>query len=186
MRPVLSLAVLSLCAAAGSTLAHAKEPPPLVRFSGAIGVDPLTSGPKSPPPGVEDQLNVVRGVNPGGRAWVLRKLEASIGSDGSIVAKGRGLLFGSGESIGSRGGVANVVATLACGAADASARKFSSAPAPLDTAGNFDLRGTLSEDGVNPAVMPATCDNPVLLIRGFGAAGPGGWFAAGIPGGDDD
>lgn len=173
-----ALLALSLCAAA----ALAKDPPPLVSFSGAIGVDPLTAA------GGVDTLNTVRGIAPGGRAWVLRKLEAKVGADGSVRVRGKGLLFSSGDLIATRGGVAAVVATLACGPANNTARLFTSAPAALDLAGNFRIDGKLSEDGINPAVMPATCDNPALLIRAFntttGAAG--GWFAAGIPGSDDD
>jgi hypothetical protein len=153
-----------------------------VRFEGAIGADPLTGS-----AGV-DVLNVVRGVNPGGRAWVLRKLEAVIGKDGSINARGAGLLLASGDVIGTRAGITQVLATLACGPANNTATLFNSAAAALDSAGNFHLSGTLSQDGINPAVLPPTCDNPVLLIRAVGANGaPGAWFAAGIPdlGGDD-
>ncbi|MDH5540055.1 MAG: hypothetical protein OEY03_11695, partial [Rhizobacter sp.] len=123
-----------------------------------------------------------------GRAWVIRKLQATVGADGVINAKGTGLLFSSGDVIGTRGTVASVAATLACGAASASASLFTSAPVPLDLAGNFRIKGALSHDGVNAAVMPATCENPVLLIRGANATtgAVGGWFAAGIPGTDDD
>lgn len=182
MRPLAALCSLSLLAVSSAALAHSKEPPALVRFNGAIGVDPLTAA------GGADALNVVRGISPGGRAWVLRKLEARIGTDGSISAKGRGLLFSSGDLIATRGGVAAVVATLACGTADANAALFTSPPAALDTAGNFSIKGLLSQDGVNPAVMPASCDNPALLIRAFNATtgAAGGWFAAGIPGSGDD
>lgn len=182
MKSTLQAGVM-LALALAATTALSKDPPPLVTFSGAIGVDPLTAA------GGVDVVNTVRGIAPGGRAWVLRKLDARVGADGSIRARGKGLLFTSGDLIGTRGGVAAVVATLSCGAADATARKFTSPSAVLDLAGNFRIQGRLSEDGINPAVMPATCDNPALLIRSFntttGAAG--GWFAAGIPGdGDDD
>lgn len=179
-----TLAALTLALAVTSPAwAGPKRAAPLASFNGAIGVDPLTAA------GGVDTLNVVRGINPGGRAWVLRRLSATVGADGSIRASGRGLLFSSGDLIGTRGTVAAVAATLTCGAADATARKFTSPGVNLDAAGNFSIRGMLSEDGINPAVMPPTCDNPVLLIRAFntttGAAG--GWFAAGIPGdGDDD
>jgi hypothetical protein len=131
--------------------------------------------------------NVVRGITPGGRRWVLRRLKATVGADGSISAKGSALLFGSGDLIGTRATVASVVATLACGPANATASLFTSPAAGLDLAGNFHVKGALSQDGVNAAVMPATCDNPALLIRSFntvtGLAGNG--FAAGIPGDDD-
>ena len=180
----LTLVGLALAATVTASWADRKpaSPPPLATFSGAIGVDPLTAA------GGVDTLNTVRGIAPGGRAWMLRKLQATVAGDGSVRIAGRGLLFTSGDLIGTRGAVANVIATLACGAADATARKFNSPPAPLDAAANFVIQGKLTEDGINAAVMPATCDNPVLLIRSFNAATgvAGNWFAAGIPGGDKD
>ena len=175
------LLALSLSAAAASVFA-ATPAPPLVKFEGAIAVDPLTGA-----NGV-DVVNTVRGIAPGGRAWVIRKLKATVGTDGTVSAKGAGLLLASGDVIGTRGPVTHVAATLACGAANATASLFTSAPSPLQVNGDFQIVGTLSQDGVNPAVMPASCDNPVLLIR---AANPsngvaGAWFAAGILNGDDD
>jgi hypothetical protein len=109
-------------------------------------------------------------------------------TDGSVSAKGAGLLFGSGDLIATRGTVAAVAVTLFCGAADATARRFTSPSGALDLAGNFNLKGTLSEDGINPAVMPATCDNPQLLVRSFNTSTglPGNWFAAGIVSSNDD
>jgi hypothetical protein len=177
-----TLVLCGLALAAAGQSAQANPQPPLARFNGSIGVDPVASLNTA-------TTNVVRGINPGGRHWVLRKFKAAVGANGRLWAKGSGLLFGSGELIGTRGAVTHVAATLACGPADATARKFSTAPSPLDLAGDFDIRDTLSEDGVNAAVLPPTCDNPVLLIR---SANPttgvlGNWFAAGIPdSGDDD
>lgn len=179
----IALAAAALFASAAQAGA---KPPPLVAFEGAIGVDPLTAIGGNP---IAEGVNTVRGIAPGGRAWTLRRLEARVGTDGSISAKGKGLLFTSGELIGTRGAVAAVAATLTCGAADATARKFTSPGAALDAAGNFRISGKLSEDGINAAVMPTTCDNPVLLIRSFNTTTglPGNWFAAGIPSrGDDD
>ena len=171
---------VALLAMSAAVLAH-NGSKTLVNFEGAIGTDPLT-----PSNGV-DVVNVVRGVNPSGRAWVLRELRASIGKDGSIHARGAGLLLASGDVIGTRAGVAQVLATLACGPANATATLFNSAPTALDTAGNFHLNSTLTQDGINPAVLPPTCDSPVLLIRSVGANGaPGAWFAAGIPEVDDN
>lgn len=182
MRASRLLCVMVLAASA-SVSAHAGGPPPLAKFKGAIGVDPLTAA------GGVDAPNVVRGINPGGRAWMLGSLKAEIGTDGSIAAKGKALLFTSGDLIGTRGPVTTVGATLACGAAGPTATLFNSRPAALDLAGNFVISGKLTQDGVNDAVMPATCDNPVLLIRNVNATTGvfGGWFAAGIPQvGDDD
>jgi hypothetical protein len=153
----------------------------MLQFTGAIGVDPLTAA------GGVDAPNVVRGIAPGGRAWVIRKLEAKVYPDAAVVVSGKGLLFASGDVIATRGAVTHVAATLACGAADATAAKFTTAPAELSAAGDFQIRGPLL-DGANVAVLPATCENPQLLIR---AANPttgaaGGWFAAGILDSDDD
>jgi hypothetical protein len=180
MRHLVPAVGLALTFALSPSWADSKSPPPLVVFSGAIGVDPLTAA------GGVDALNVVRGVSPGGRAWVLRRLSAKVGADGSVRINGRGLLFTSGDVIGTRGGVANVIATLHCGPS-ATATTFVSPPAPLDLAGNFSIKGSLTDVLGNPAVMPATCDNPALLIRNFSVTtGAGAWFAAGIPGSDDD
>jgi hypothetical protein len=179
MRPSIRSLAIAL-AASCAALAHADSSRTLVRFDGAIGVDPLTGA-----NGV-DTLNVVRGVNPGGRAWVMRKLQASIGTDGRISVRGAGLLLASGDVIGTRATIAQVLATLACGPANATAALFHSPPAALDTAGNFRINGVLTQDGVNAAVLPSTCDNPVLLIRAVAANGtPGAWFAAGIVADDD-
>lgn len=184
MRTFSTMFAFGLVAASVSLAAVASpRPAPLIRFEGAIGVDPLTAA------GGVDTSNVVRGISPGGRAWVLRRLQATVGADGSIFAKGSGLLFASGDLIGTRGTVSQVAVTLFCGAANAAATSFSSTGAALDAAGNFRIQGVLSQDGVNTAVMPATCDNPVLLVRSANVAtgALGGWFGAGIPaGGDDD
>ncbi|MDP1899578.1 MAG: hypothetical protein Q8K96_03870 [Rubrivivax sp.] len=168
---------LALAAAAA---AAAPNPAAVLKFDGGIGVDPLTAA------GGVDVSNVVRGIGPGGRAWVIRKLDATVYSDASVVIRGKGLLFSSGEAIATRGPVTHVAATLACGAADATATKFTTGPVELGAAGHFTIRGPLL-DGVNTAVLPATCENPQLLIRGFSPATglPGGWFAAGIRDLDD-
>lgn len=164
-------------AAAGACAAPAAA---ILKFKGAIGVDPLTAA------GGADVSNVVRGVSPGGRAWVIRKLDAQVFSDATVEIRGKGLLFSSGDVIATRGPVTHVAATLACGAADATALKLSTLPAELNAAGNFTIRGALM-DGVNTAVLPATCDNPQLLIRGVNSTTGviGGWFAAGILDMDD-
>lgn len=183
MRPTIALFALTLAAASASLPAIASSSQPMLRYSGAIGADTLTAA------GGVDVLNVVRGINPGGRTWVLRQFKARVSADGTISARGAGLLLASGETIATRGGVTNVAVTLFCGAANATAARFNSAAVPLDTFGNFNIRGPLLEDGgTNAAVLPATCDNPMLLIRSANATTgvPGAWFAAGILSGDSD
>lgn len=158
------IALAALAALAAGT-AHASDP--LVQFSGAIGVDPVAGISAGAP-----VANTVLGVPPGGRGWILRKLRASVDPDGSVSAKGSGLLFTGSDAIGTRGGVTQVFATLFC-----SGVAHHSPIVPLDLAGNFVIKGVLG------TVPPNPCLSPVLLIRGAAGAQP--WFAAGIPGADD-
>lgn len=144
----------------------------LVRFDGGIGSQPLAGTPAAP------IANDVNGVAPGGRPWVIRKLRATVDADGNIRAKGEGLLLGGGAGVGTRGPVTQVAATLFCGAG-AALVTLNSRAVELDRRGDFEIRGTLS------AVPPATCENPVLIIRSAPNGVPGAWFAAGIPAHND-
>lgn len=178
--------VLAACIVAASASLAGPPKNVLISFDGAINLDPSTAVNTA---GVISVVqNVVRGINPGGRPWVLRKLSATVNRDGTISARGKGLLIASGELIGTPGPVTLVGATLTCGAADATATRFSTLTGfALDAAGDFTIRGPLSTDGINTAVMPDTCTNPVLLIRSVNATtgALGGWFAAGIVDKDD-
>jgi hypothetical protein len=150
-----------------------------VKFNFGIGVDPTAAG-----------GNTVRGIAPAGRPWLIRKLSASVLPDSTLNARGRGLLISNGDLIGTRGTVTALAITLACGPADGTATLFNTiAPIPLDASGQFSVRAPLSTDGVNKAVLPATCANPVLLVRPANATtgvAAASWIAAGIMGGGDD
>jgi hypothetical protein len=163
-------------AVAASSWAHAGDREVLVSFEGGIGVEPLTIV------GGNHVSNTVRGVAPGGRAWAIRKLRATIGTDGSIRAKGEALVFNSQDLTGSAGPVSAVGASLFCGPA-ATAARFDSAVVALDAFANFTIRGKLTQDGIHDAVMPDSCTTPVLLIRAGNAQTGvlGNWFAAGMP-----
>jgi hypothetical protein len=162
------LAALALAITTSLAAGTAQAAEPIVQFNGGIGADPVAGIDANGAP----VLNTVRGVAPGGRAWVIRKLKATVHSDGTLTARGSGLIFSGSEAIGTRGGVAAVQATLFC-----SGVPFDSEPAPLDLAGNFSIKSRLG-------AVPQDCVAPVLLIRN--AAGARNWFAAGIPGTDDD
>jgi hypothetical protein len=139
----------------------------LVQFNGGIGVQPVAGIANGAP-----VANTVLGVPPGGRPWVIRKLNASVQADGSVSIRGQGLLLAGGDAIGTRATIAQVFATLFCGTT-----ALQSPVADLDTAGDFRIKGVLS------AAPPNPCNAPVLLIRS--TTGTQAWFAAGIPGGDD-
>jgi hypothetical protein len=143
----------------------------LVRFDHAIGVDPIsnvvvngTTTTASP--------NVVRGISPAGQIWRIDDLDATVTTDGRIRLRGRGLLLGGGNGIGTNGGQ-SVFATLFCGAAgSATASSTNQLGVALDSDGDFAIDDILSP------VTPASCETPVLLIRTTAGAHP--WFAAGI------
>jgi hypothetical protein len=142
-----------------------------VRFNGGIGVIPVsnvvvngTTTTVSP--------NAVRGISPSGQIWTIADLDANVTSDGRIRVRGRHLLLGGGNNIGTNGGL-SVFATLFCGpAASATASTTTQTGVALDANGDFTIDDVLSP-------MPAApCETPVLLIRG--AAGTHTWLAAGI------
>lgn len=154
-----------------------------LRFKGGIGVDPVAGIQSVNIPvssGAPLNLNVpisniVRGVPPGGRAWVIKSLEARITRSGNISVEGEGLLLAGGDGIGTIGAVTRVVATLFCGE-PATATASNSPPARLKANGDFEIYGKLD---FNPS---GRCVQPVLLIRNVNAQGdPTAWFAAGIP-----
>jgi hypothetical protein len=149
--------------ALGSIAAFAQDATDL-RFKGGIGVVPVTGVAAN---GTAN-LNVVRGVSPGG-PWRIAALNAQVESDGHIKVIGRGLLLASGNGIGTNANQ-SVHATLFCGPA-ATATAFNSPSVALAVDGDFTIDDFLSPIPVLP------CDNPVLLIRNAG----GVWFAAGIP-----
>lgn len=143
----------------------------LVRFDHAIGVDPIsnvvvtgTTTTATP--------NVVRGISPAGQIWRIADLDANVTTDGRIRVRGRGLLLGGGNGIGTNGGQ-SVFATLFCGlAATATASSSNQLGVALDADGDFVIDDVLSP------LPPTSCETPVLLIRTAAGAHP--WFAAGI------
>jgi hypothetical protein len=142
-----------------------------LNFSGAIGVDAVSNVVVNGTTVTVSQ-NVVRGISPSGQIWRIADLDARVTTDGRIRVRGRGLLLGGGNGIGTNGGQ-SVFATLFCGpAASATASSTNEAGVALDSDGDFTIDDLLSP-------LPAsTCDTPVLLIRT--AAGTHPWFAAGI------
>ena len=154
-----------------------------LKFDGGIGVIPVSNVTANADGSVTVSRNIVRTVNPAGQIWVIAALEADVSGD-QIRVRGRGLLLGGGNNIGTNAG-ATVFATLACGQAapfTLHSTPSGSTPsglngAPLAANGDFEI-----DDVLSPA-PPSDCANPVLLIRN---SANGGWFAAGILDRDDD
>lgn len=164
----------------------------IVRFSGAIGSQPFSNG------GGVAVPNDVLGIPPGGRPWELRKLRASVASDGTLRATGKGLLLGGGNNIGRPAIPRTIQATLICSATAAApvatSPAWNSVAVAVDESGNFSIDAPLKPVAPNLTLVPPDpCNFPILLIRNSapsatpgGDPTPGAWFAAGIVGSDDD
>jgi hypothetical protein len=185
-----------------------------LKFKGGIGVVPLsdvTGCPGTPaapvacltdpdsdtttpsPTSPVASHNIVRGVRPAGQIWVIKGLEATVQSGGSITVNGKGLILGGGNNLGRPAPGVSVIATLICDLPTTAIPvppQFSTALAGvlLSPTGDFQINGTLSP------LPPAACTSPMLLIRNAATATggfPNPWFAGGIyrppgSGGDDD
>lgn len=164
-RKTVQFALLTFIVLAATAIAFAQISYSL-RFERAIGVIPVTGVAANGTVNV----NVVRGVNPGG-PWTIGKFEANVDtSTGRIKAQGRHLLLAAGNGIGTNAGQ-SVHATLFCGPVQtATAHNSTLAGVKLDDEGNFEINDTLDP------LPPQICETPVLLIRNVG----GVWFAAGV------
>jgi hypothetical protein len=167
-----SLAALALVALVPrSAVGYGRQENSLVRFDHAIGVDPISNVVVN---GTTTTVtpNVVRGISPAGQIWRIADLDANITTDGRIRVRGRGLLLGGGNAIGTNGGQ-SVFATLFCGpAATATVSSSNQTGVALESDGDFTI------DDVLTPLPPSSCETPVLLIRTAAGAHP--WFAAGI------
>jgi hypothetical protein len=145
----------------------------LVKFKGGIGVIPVSAGvvPAGQQPLTSEVVNrnFVRGVPPPGQIWVIAALKADVKTDGRIKVKGKGLLLGGGNTIGTNANQ-SVRATLICENV-ANPVLHDTTLVPLEANGDFEIDDTLVPQ------PPAVCASPVLLIRNPAGA----WFAAGIP-----
>jgi hypothetical protein len=146
----------------------------LVKFKGGIGVHPVSNVTTvvGPPLAVSVNQNIVRGVNPAGQIWVIRKLEAKVKTNGDIKVEGKGLILGGGDNAGRATGQ-RVIATLICEAAPGPFTERSTNPngVPLAADGDFEI------DDVLMPIPTGGCASPMLLIRN---AANLGWFAVGI------
>jgi hypothetical protein len=177
-------AAVAFCAA--GAYAHDRDDT-IVSFHGAIGSQPFASVGGLP------AANDVLGVPPGGRPWELRKLRATVGTDGTLRAKGPGLLLGGGGNIGRPAIPRTIQATLFCGTG-ATPPSWNSPAVAVDENGDFTINGSLiAASATTPVLPPNPCVAPILLIRNSaaattpgGVATPGPWFAAGIVARDKD
>src|SRR5580692_4683864 len=99
MKQMLGFGLVLVAIVTLSAFAYGGSGSLLVRFDGGIGVDPIsnvvvTGATTTASP------NVVRGISPAGQIWRIADLDAKVSNDGRIRVRGRGLLLGGGNGIG--------------------------------------------------------------------------------------
>jgi hypothetical protein len=129
----------------------------LAEFEGGIGVIPVSSGVGVAATATTVNRNIVRGVQPAGQIWVIRKLEAEVKTNGEIRVEGEGLVLGGGNSIGRATGQ-RVFVTLICEAVALFTEHNSTlAGVPLEANGDFRINDVLSP--APPIRAPARCSS---------------------------
>src|SRR5947207_8148315 len=135
----------------------------IVRWRSIVGV--ITA------PGVD---NPVAGIRAGAGPWSVRSGRAHVNlSNGATFFEVDGLVLNGSNSSGTPGPVTAVKGTLVCNSGGAAPTILDTASVSLNVHGNAHFSGQI--EGV-----PATCANPVFLIRiatPVGAAGR--WIATG-------
>lgn len=161
MKKVLAVLLpLTLCAAAG--FAKDFDDSSVVRWNGIAGV--ITA------PGID---NPVGDIHAGAGPWSVRSGRARVNlASGAAFFDVDGLVLNGSNSSGTPGPVTEVVGTLVCHAGT-TATVLNTTPVSLSVRGDAQFSGQI-------AGIPATCDNPLFLIRIAAPAGAAGrWIATG-------
>jgi hypothetical protein len=118
--------------------------------------------------------DAVAGINPGTTPWSTTGGRALVNlSTGHVSFAVEGLVLNGGNATGTPDGVDQVEGSLICDAGKADQAIFTTTPVRLNAQGNADFSGTFDP--------PATCNNPLFLIR-IGPDLPGAnqrWIATG-------
>jgi hypothetical protein len=161
------LAAFVLCLGIAHPLA-AMADDSLVKFKGGIGVIPVSSAAGVANGDGTSTGTSFAGSTPRSDLGDRRSQGRKVG--GRVKVRGKGLLLGGGNGIGSNGGQ-SVHATLICEATPPfTPHDTNSKGVALGADGDFRI-----DDLLSPA-PPSVCASPVLLIRNTS----GLWFAAGI------
>lgn len=161
MKKVLAVLLpLMLCAAAAFALDLDDS---VVRWRTIVGV--ITT------PGVD---NPVAGIHAGATAWTVRSGRASVDlQTGATAFEVEGLVINGTNSTGARGPISAVTGTLVCNAGTQAQAVLDTTPVSLNVHGDARFSGHISG-------VPATCSNPLFLVRIAAPAGAAGrWIGAG-------
>ena len=122
-------------------------------------------------PGVD---NTVGAINGGAGPWTVHSGRACVHlSNGFTSFDVDGLVLNGSSSSGTPGAITAVEGTLVCNSGGTAPTILDTAPVLLNVHGDAHFEGQISD-------FPATCDNPVFLIRIATPAGAAGrWIATG-------
>ena len=155
-------AMLTLIMCASSVLAFDNDDS-IVRWKNIAGVISA--------PGID---NPAGGIHAGAGPWSVRSGRAQVNlATGATFFDVDGLVLNGSNSSGTPGPVSAVTGTLVCNGGTATAAVLDTAPVSLNVHGDAHFAGQI-------AGVPATCNNPVFLIRIAAPAGAAGrWIATG-------
>jgi hypothetical protein len=119
--------------------------------------------------------NPISTINAGATAWTVRSGHASVNLRSALITfEVEGLVINGTVASGTPGAITAVVGTLVCGAGSATQVILDSSPVPLNEQGDARFSGHFSG-------IPASCPNPLFLIRIAAPAGAAGrWIATGV------
>jgi hypothetical protein len=160
MKKILTAMFALLCA---SPLFAFDNDDSIVRWKNIAGV--ITA------PGVD---NPVGGIHAGAGPWSVHSGHASVDlNTGHTSFEVEGLVLNGGNASGTPGPVSAVTGTLVCNAGTQTQAILDTTAVTLDVHGDAHFSGHLQN-------IPATCANPVFLVRIFSPAGAAGrWIATG-------
>jgi hypothetical protein len=192
VRVLVTVAASALLMSAVADPAAAQGNSAKLKFSGGIGVIPVsnvTCSPVSTPPDtctgtgvtVTVSPNIVRGQQPAGQIWLLNQLAGTVNTDGSINVSGNLVLGGGNGAGGVPATTTALYATLSCSSSTSNPpTSFLLSSTPM-TGGTLP---TLSPNGdfqINAKLSPTpnlnSCPQPLLLIQ---SATNNHWFALGF------
>jgi hypothetical protein len=148
----------------GVSLSLAQDTPNIVRWQSMAGV--VTAQ------GVDNPVS--NNIHSGTFAWTVRKGFASVNlTTGAALFQVEGLNINGTMFSGTPGPITAVTGTLVCNAGSSTEVALNTAPATLDAQGDTQFAGHI-------AYIPATCSNPLFLLRIAKLPGANGkWIATG-------
>jgi hypothetical protein len=160
---------LALCASAVFAFDHGDS---VVHWKGIAGV--ISAQNVDNVVGDPDHPNPTTDIHSGTFAWTARRGRASVNlSTGDTSFDVEGLVINGTKFSGTAGPVSAVTGTLVCNANTQTQTISDTAPVSISADGDARFSGQIAD-------VPASCGNPLFLIRIFTPAGAkGAWIATG-------